>query len=137
MGCGPSNGAKTPDHARNMALTTGVDYSRIKMLLLGASESGKSTFSKQMRIINRNSFTLEEKKTILPNIHSSILDAYQAVIKNSKKFGPVRNESQANAILAHNKDSLITPAIGRAVQQLWLDKGMQVNDLMNILLLFK
>lgn len=128
MGCLSSKLNDTAAEARNRAIEQAMvqarqaDFARIKLLLLGAGESGKSTFFKQMRIVNSNGFTIEEKEAILPNIHAALVEAYQTVLKNSKR---VKNKSQADAILGHHKDALLTPSIGRAMQELWADPAVK------------
>lgn len=47
---------------------------KIKLLLLGAGESGKSTLFKQMRILyGKNSFTENERKVMIPVVHQNIV----------------------------------------------------------------
>jgi GTPase SAR1 family protein len=98
------------------------DIQRIKLLLLGAGESGKSTFFKQMRILNNSGFTTEEKKAILPNIHAAVVEAYQTVLENANK---VKKKRQAEQIRTHDKDAGLNPELARAMQELWADPAIQ------------
>lgn len=51
------------------------EYSKaIKLLLLGASESGKTTILKQMKILHVQGFTVEEKKKETKLIRINLLE---------------------------------------------------------------
>ena len=45
----------------------------IKLLLLGAGESGKSTFVKQMKIVHGGGFSINELKSYISIIHGNLL----------------------------------------------------------------
>jgi len=89
MGCGQSNLTEEEKQAR---LTSKQIDSLLnkekkevkheaKLLLLGAGESGKSTFAKQMQIIHKNGFSEEERITQRPVIYCNILDSITKLIK--------------------------------------------------------
>ena len=44
----------------------------IKMLLLGAGESGKSTIFKQMKVINKDGYSEKEKKEFVGVVHMNV-----------------------------------------------------------------
>jgi len=52
----------------------------IKILLLGSGESGKSTFLKQMRIINGRDFQQDELKSFKLIIYSNIIKGMKVLI---------------------------------------------------------
>jgi len=56
------------------------------MLLLGAGESGKSTFAKQMRIIHMQGFTQEERDYYKGIIKSNILFSIKTLIEGAKEL---------------------------------------------------
>lgn len=63
------------------------EYSKaIKLLLLGAGESGKTTILKQMKILHVQGFTLEERKKETKLIRINLLEAIKVKIKKNKKF---------------------------------------------------
>ena len=53
----------------------------IKLLMLGAGESGKSTIIKQMRIIHANGYTPEDCEKYLPVILSNMMSYMITIIK--------------------------------------------------------
>uniref|UniRef100_A0A914E453 Uncharacterized protein n=1 Tax=Acrobeloides nanus TaxID=290746 RepID=A0A914E453_9BILA len=55
------------------------DRKKIKMLLLGASDSGKSTIVKQMRILHKNGFKESELINFRYMIYSNLLVSYHYV----------------------------------------------------------
>ncbi|CAE7483451.1 unnamed protein product [Symbiodinium microadriaticum] len=64
-----------------------ADKNKIKLLLLGAGESGKSTIFKQMKIIYGKQYSHAERKQNLPTIHSNIIQAMHILIKHAKNIG--------------------------------------------------
>merc|ERR1712137_1387148 len=69
----------------------------VKLLLLGAGESGKSTITKQMKIIHLKGFTDEERLSYKDIIHSNVIMAMRAIINATEKLG-------VNNIAPENKD---------------------------------
>lgn len=106
---------------------------KVKILLLGAGESGKTTFLKQMRIIHGKDFDLEALLEFRPIIYSNVLkgmkvlvdarrklriswgdpecQAYGDIILNFQPTGPVNIET-----FLENVDN---------VNKLWNDAGVQ------------
>ena len=54
--------------------------------LLGAGESGKSTITKQMKIIHMKGFTDEERNSYVDIIHSNVIMAMRAIITAQDKL---------------------------------------------------
>jgi len=70
----------------------------IRLLLLGAGDSGKSTIAKQMKIIHLNGFSNEERKTFIPLIHSNVLNSILTLIDATVQYStPLRPENIAKA----------------------------------------
>jgi len=59
---------------------------QIKILLLGAGESGKSTIAKQMRIIHDIEFTSEEKDYYKSIIYENCYTCIQSILIGGKKI---------------------------------------------------
>ena len=58
----------------------------VKLLLLGAGESGKSTFVKQMKIIHGDGYSTDELKSFISIIHGNLLTSMVEVIKAMDKL---------------------------------------------------
>eukprot|EP01095_Lingulamoeba_sp_RSL-Kostka_P016937 TRINITY_DN854_c1_g4_i1.p1 TRINITY_DN854_c1_g4~~TRINITY_DN854_c1_g4_i1.p1 ORF type:complete len:357 (+),score=128.98 TRINITY_DN854_c1_g4_i1:114-1184(+) len=103
----------------------------VKLLLLGAGESGKSTITKQMKIIHLKGFTEEERISYRDIIHSNVIMAMRAIVSSADKLGfnNITAENQEKAELFTTNEILfeqkVTPEIAEAVQELWLDPGIQ------------
>jgi signal recognition particle GTPase len=53
----------------------------LKILLLGAGESGKSTLIKQMRIIHGSGYSVEEREKLIKPIYQNIYMSMSTIIK--------------------------------------------------------
>ena len=113
--------------ARNKAITKCVDQAEktskavIKLLLLSAGESGKSTIFKQMRLINSGGYTAEEREAFRNIIWSntivsikSICHAFDRVgIDKAKPVGLLENEIDAATADAED----LTPELAAIIKQ--------------------
>ena len=57
------------------------DKSELKILLLGAGASGKSTIFKQMKILNMSGYTEKEKLDYKPLIHRNVYEIFVSMIE--------------------------------------------------------
>lgn len=64
-----------------------VQAKQVKILLLGAGESGKSTILKQMRIIYSEGFHLDERKEIRQVIFSNMIVAFKIIAEEMRELG--------------------------------------------------
>lgn len=60
---------------------------QVKILLLGAGESGKSTILKQMRIIYSEGFRLDERKEVRQVIFSNMIVAFKIIAEEMRELG--------------------------------------------------
>lgn len=105
--------------------------STIKLLLLGAGESGKSTFVKQMKIIHGDGYSTEELNSFKSTVHSNLLAGMVAVLKAMDKLDiklqNPSNKAHESAVLEFpiplESGAVIPPEIGEAVKSLWKDEG--------------
>ena len=109
---------------------------QVKLLLLGAGESGKSTFLKQMKIIHGQSLiddmnTVEEYREI---IYSNILKGMKVLIdarnKLSIDWGSEDSISHAHHVFSFDNKVRISGLVFRqyvqSISQLWSDSGIQL-----------
>jgi len=64
-----------------------VQARQVKVLLLGAGESGKSTILKQMRIIYSEGFRLDERKEVRQVIFSNMIVAFKIIAEEMRELG--------------------------------------------------
>ncbi|ORY01846.1 guanine nucleotide-binding protein alpha subunit [Basidiobolus meristosporus CBS 931.73] len=105
--------------------------SEIKMLLLGAGESGKSTILKQMRLIHQNGFDEEERETFKEIIYCNTVQSMYVILEAMENIGiPLadpENAVHALVILEHPRvDGRTLPTdIAEAIKHLWKDEGVR------------
>lgn len=113
-----------------------ADRDSIKLLFLGAGESGKSTLLKQMNIIHGPGFNREDRIQFIALIHSNVLSTMKQLCMRSRELRAEHPEceicdekslkaaellSNAPAIL----DSRMPSDVAEAVKILWSDPGIQ------------
>ena len=102
----------------------------VKLLLLGAGESGKSTFVKQMKIIHGDGYSIDELNSFTSIIHGNLLTSTVEVIKAMDKLN-IALHNPSNQVCASKIINCPTPAqripaeIGEKMKLLWQDDGFQ------------
>ncbi|MCP9266494.1 Guanine nucleotide-binding protein G(I), alpha subunit [Dirofilaria immitis] len=135
------NGAYGNHACRRLAMTTyivelkadGERASReVKLLLLGAGESGKSTIVKQMKIIHETGYSDEERKAYKPVVYSNTIQSMMAIIRAMGQLkidfsADVRNEDARQFfMLAQSCDEgELPPELAVCMKRLWADPGVQ------------
>lgn len=93
-----------------------LEEEKIKLLLLGAGESGKSTIFKQMKVIYGTQYSEAECRQQIPTIYSNILHAIKVLLKQLKTFGYLSDmkceKAEYENILAIHEDTFIDEQIG-------------------------
>ncbi|KAG1465742.1 hypothetical protein G6F56_004826 [Rhizopus delemar] len=104
----------------------------VKLLLLGAGESGKSTILKQMRLIHEGEFRKEEKEAhkeiIFNNILQSILIILEAMRNLGIMLGNAKNQVYVDNIMrceTQTEYSVMPIELSGAIKALWKDRGVQ------------
>ncbi|KAL6732187.1 hypothetical protein Aduo_002973 [Ancylostoma duodenale] len=105
----------------------------IKLLLLGAGESGKSTIVKQMKIIHESGFTAEDYKQYKPVVYSNTVQSLVAILRAmanlSVPFGAPEREVDAKLVMdvvARMEDTEpFSEELLSAMKRLWADSGVQ------------
>jgi guanine nucleotide-binding protein subunit alpha len=106
----------------------------IKILLLGAGESGKSTLVKQMKIIHSDGFTKEELRSFRPTVMDNLLSSMKYVLTGMGllriNLQSAKNKAHAQTVLisssCFDKSFNILPNVAIALQALWQDRGVRL-----------
>ena len=102
----------------------------VKLLLLGAGESGKSTFVKQMKIIHGDGYSIGELNSFTGIIHGNLFTSMVEVIKAMNKLN-ITLHNPSNQVCASKIINCPTPVqcipaeIGEKMKSLWQDDGFQ------------
>ena len=105
----------------------------IKLLLLGAGESGKSTIVKQIKIIHEQGFSQEEINQFLPIIYSNTIQSLYAIITAMRKLnialGDESRKEDANKITQvvteQGDTEPFSEELSFAMKRVWADAGVQ------------
>jgi len=100
-----------------------------KLLLLGAGESGKSTFAKQMKILHLKGFTQTELLNYKPIIHANTLESMQTLVNGCIKFGydvnPNNKEIAEKYVKIKPLETEFTTKELQEIKALWGDPSIQ------------
>uniref|UniRef100_A0AAX7TIG4 Guanine nucleotide binding protein (G protein) alpha v1 n=1 Tax=Astatotilapia calliptera TaxID=8154 RepID=A0AAX7TIG4_ASTCA len=105
----------------------------VKILILGAAESGKSTLVKQMKIIHSNGFTKQELCTFKPAVLDNLLTSMKFVLHGMGtlriNLANNRNKVHAHSVLScgrcFDEDQVLFPFLSHALSCLWADQGVR------------
>ncbi|KAJ1917730.1 guanine nucleotide-binding protein subunit alpha [Mycoemilia scoparia] len=103
----------------------------VKMLLLGAGESGKSTIIKQMKLIHDGGYSREERESFKEIIFSNSIQSMRVILEamDALEISLFKDESQvyANIILeqpSQIESEYLPPKVAEAIKKLWEDQGV-------------
>ena len=110
---------------------------RINILLLGASDSGKSTLYKQMKIIFKRSFTNEEMLAFKPILFRNAIESLIRIVRlmniQEIEFETSENEVNAKRLLEVELDEyddksmmMLKKRLGKAMRKLWDDNKLKI-----------
>jgi len=139
MGCCGSSDTAEKERSRQLDRQLKEDHEKsqreVKLLLLGAGESGKSTIVKQMTIIHKEGYSEDSRKkfinVILNNALVSLTNIVQAMnsITPNVSFGDPARQADADKLVGY--DLLDTSATQLpegapdVMKRLWVDEGVQ------------
>uniref|UniRef100_A0A8C4VT61 G protein subunit alpha 15 n=2 Tax=Gopherus evgoodei TaxID=1825980 RepID=A0A8C4VT61_9SAUR len=107
------------------------DRLELKLLLLGAGESGKSTFIKQLRIIHGAGYSEEDRKGFAKLVYQNVFASMQAMIgaMETLQIPYAQPENVENAKLVMGVNASKVAALNRpyanVIESLWRDAGIQ------------
>ena len=107
------------------------EQEKIKLLLLGAGESGKSTIFKQMRVLYGAPLSEEEKRQITPVVYSNTITSMKVLVENCTALGyegdvAPDNKGHFATVGAADDNGEIDVALGTAIKALWTDPGIEL-----------
>ena len=114
-----------------------ADSHILKLLILGAGESGKSTLFKQLNSLYGSGFNEEERKMYKPIIAANAISAIKVLLRAPDKLAGYVSECELNPALNETKTFLLAlsddfsdgntaPAIIDKVEAVWKDPGIQI-----------
>jgi len=138
MGCATSQDEKRQkEYSKALDRLLKEDAERaakdVKLLLLGAGESGKSTIVKQMRIIHQHGYTKEEFEQYRPVVYSNTIQSLGAIIRAMNmlniQFASAEREADAQRVIEviqRMKDTEpFNSELLLSMERLWADAGVQ------------
>uniref|UniRef100_F7FP92 G protein subunit alpha 13 n=1 Tax=Callithrix jacchus TaxID=9483 RepID=F7FP92_CALJA len=111
----------------------------VKILLLGAGESGKSTFLKQMRIIHGQDFDQRAREEFRPTIYSNVIKGMRVLVDAREKlhipWGDNTNQLHGDKMMSFDTrapmaaqgmvETRVFLQYLPAIRALWADSGIQ------------
>eukprot|EP00752_Nemacystus_decipiens_P011454 g10171.t1 len=132
MGCGGSKSSEDSLSAIDLELAEAAKAAKwnAKILLLGAGESGKSTFAKQLTLMTKGALTDGEITLYRRAIRQNLVECMRSLLDAGESMGiPLANPKlQAAAARVQELDlglGDVMPETGRDVCKLWEDAGVQ------------
>jgi len=98
---------------------------KLKLLLLGTGDAGKSTFAKQMKLIHKEGFTKQELEKFTDILRDNCLSGMKRLITAAKEWKidiPKKLKQEAEDIL---NASELTDEIAEAIIRMWDCDGIQ------------
>jgi len=104
-----------------------LDEKIIKMLLLGAGESGKSTIFKQMKVINKNGYSDKDKREFIGIVHMNVCQSMKSMIGALEKLSiepPADLKAKIDQFNTDSADEKLNPALGTLIKDIWSSETM-------------
>eukprot|EP00026_Physarum_polycephalum_P008188 Phypoly_transcript_08267.p1 GENE.Phypoly_transcript_08267~~Phypoly_transcript_08267.p1 ORF type:complete len:388 (+),score=56.20 Phypoly_transcript_08267:98-1165(+) len=137
--CGTQGPVGSPEEAKaNEDINTSLRKeksridSEIKLLLLGAGESGKSTIAKQMKFLFMDGFNNEERESYKGIIASNTVGSMRVLVAAAADMGIEIKEHKdaADRFMSETSGSqfsgALTPSIGKDIKALWSDPAIKL-----------
>uniref|UniRef100_A0A1I7TQ94 Guanine nucleotide-binding protein alpha-16 subunit n=1 Tax=Caenorhabditis tropicalis TaxID=1561998 RepID=A0A1I7TQ94_9PELO len=140
MGCIHSTGSEAKKRSKMIDEQLRQDHDRgsteVKLLLLGAGESGKSTIVRQMRILHETGFNKQDQMNYKPVIYSNMIQSMLTLLRMMKPLGidfsDAAREEDARLFTSHylhinNSDlaEAFSSELSELMKMLWADQGVK------------
>ena len=117
---------------KQLAVEKNMLKNEVKLLLLGAGESGKSTILKQMRLIHDSGYTEEERESYREVIFSNTLQSIKVICEAMERLEITYGDEKTRLLGQLMRDSSLEHESGevpsellRTVKILWDNMGVQ------------
>ena len=114
---------------RKMREQAALDESKVKLLLLGAGESGKSTIFKQMKLIYGTKYTKEELMTFTTTVYANIMQTMSILLHHcsADMMDDLKQhfDDEVSTVLSYDVGNNINKEVGMAVKKLWATPTVQ------------
>lgn len=138
MGCAMSTAAdkeaaeRSKKIDRDLRLAGERAAREVKLLLLGAGESGKSTIVKQMKIIHETGYSRDECEQYRPVVYSNTIQSLMAIIRAMGQLKiDFKDSSRADdarhffTLASAADEGELTPELANIMKRLWNESGVQ------------
>lgn len=114
--------AKNKEIENDIKVAKKTNAAKIRLLLLGTGDAGKSTFAKQMKVLHRDGFNDAEKDKFVSILRDNCITAMQKLIGACKEWN-IELEDKAGAETVRNANELNVD-VAKAIQALFKTKGI-------------
>ncbi|CAO4376035.1 unnamed protein product [Caenorhabditis nigoni] len=140
MGCAHSTGSEAKKRSQLIDAQIRLEHDQcgteVKLLLLGAGESGKSTIVRQMRILHVIGFSKQEKLAYRAVIYSNMIQSMLVIIRVMKALGidfensahkEDAHQFSSHYLHIHNADlsEAFSLELSDLMKNLWSDSGVK------------
>jgi len=136
MGCVGSNPADEALKENSKRIDNQIKHDQkniareIKILLLGAGDTGKSTLAKQMRILYDKGFSKEDRTAYKRFINLNVILSMRSLLMGMKETGAEIHPEHAqilDLLISHSSllEQTITPELGAGIMKLWADESVK------------
>jgi guanine nucleotide-binding protein G(i) subunit alpha len=98
---------------------------KVKLLLLGTGDSGKSTFLKQMKVIHSNGFTKSEIEQFREVLRDNVMTVIAALINGCQNLNIQIPDKYEDDIKALTSNTPLTSQLAQRIAKLWKSKPIQ------------
>jgi len=109
-----------------------AERKHVKLLLLGAGESGKSTIAKQMKILHQDGFSDAERRNFKPVVYANTVQSMVAILKAMEALeisfgdeGCLDDAQKLRNATSQMTDFDSATDVGPSLKKLWADSGVQ------------